>query len=147
MNAPAPPLTIETAGGGEFDLGAMRGKVVLVNFWATWCAPCIEELPAIANFYQKHHAEGFEVIALSIDQPRNRAKMQRLIAALPFHAALLSEASRDGFGAPDAVPLSYVIDARGVVRDKFVGVDDELLNEVLVPLLKEARPGGKGGSQ
>ncbi len=147
MNKAAPPLTVETAGGSEFDLGAMRGKVVLVNFWATWCAPCIEELTAIAKFHQKHHADGFEVIALSIDQPRNMAKMQRLIATLPFHAALLSEASRDGFGAPEAVPVSYVIDARGVVRDKFIGVDDELLNEVVVPLLKEARSQSKDGSQ
>jgi thiol-disulfide isomerase/thioredoxin len=139
LRAPAPALTIETADGREFDLAAMRGKVVLVQFWATWCAPCLAELPVVGKFYQKHRAEGFEVIALSIDKPRDRAKMQRLIAKLPFSAALLSDAKRNGFGTPDAVPVSFVIDANGAVRDKFIEIDEELLNEVIVPLLQEAK--------
>ncbi len=138
LKEPAPPLAITTVGAGEFDLDAMRGKVVLVDFWATWCAPCREELPVIAKFYQKHRAQGFEVIALSIDKPRNRAKMQRLIEKLPFQAALLSDASRNGFGTPEAVPVSYVIDARGVVQDKFIAIDDDLLDMAVLPLLEEA---------
>jgi cytochrome c biogenesis protein CcmG, thiol:disulfide interchange protein DsbE len=133
----APPLTIQTAGGREFDLAAMRGKVVLVDFWATWCAPCLAEFPVIEKFYRKHHAEGFEVIALSIDKPRDRQKMHRLIATLPFDAALLSDADRNGFGVPEAVPVSYVIDADGIVRDKFIAIDDELLDEVILPLIKK----------
>lgn len=140
VKEPAPPLTIQTVQASGFDLAAMRGKVVLVDFWATWCAPCLEELPVIAKFYRKHHAQGFEVIALSIDRPRDRAKMQRLSAKLPFPAALLSEASQNGFGTPEAVPVSFVIDARGVVRDKFIAIDDELLNGIVAPLLKEAQP-------
>jgi cytochrome c biogenesis protein CcmG, thiol:disulfide interchange protein DsbE len=147
LNAPTPPLTTETAGGGEFDLGALHGKVVLVNFWATWCAPCIEELPVIEKFYRKHRAEGFDVIALSIDKSRDREKMRRLIAKLPFQAALLSDASRNGFGTPEAVPVSYIIDARGVVRDTFINLDDELLDEVVLPLLKEARASNMGRSR
>ncbi len=118
----------------------MHGKVVLVDFWATWCAPCLEELPVIAKFYQKHRAQGFEVIALSIDKPRDRAKMQRVIEKLPFQAALLSDAKRNGFGTPEAVPVSYVVDANGTVRDTFIAIDDELLNAAIVPLLKEAQP-------
>ena len=136
---PAPELTIQTLGGHTFDLGALHGKVVFVKFWATWCAPCREEFPVIAKFYGEHRAQGFEVIALSIDKPAARAKMQKIAAKLPFEAALLSEASRNGFGTPDAIPVSYVIDAKGVVRDKFVQTDKELLDEVVVPLLKEAQ--------
>ncbi len=134
----APALTIETAGGEEFDLAAMRGKVVLVNFWATWCAPCLEELPSLGKFYSDHHKEGFEVIALSVDRPRDRDKMNRLIAKLPFAAALLSDASRNGFGTPEAIPESWLIDARGIVRDHFVQVDERLLDEAVLPLLREA---------
>ncbi len=135
----APPLKVETAQGEVFDLMAMRGKVVLVNFWATWCAPCLEEFPAIGNFHQKHHAEGFEVIALSIDEPRNRRRMMTLLSKLPFPGALLSDATESGFEKPDAVPVSYLIDARGVIRDTFINVDEDFLNETVPPLLKEAR--------
>ncbi len=139
LKDPAPELTIQTLGGRTFDLGAFRGKVVLVDFWATWCAPCLEEFPIVAKFYGKYRMQGFEVIALSVDKPAARAKMQRIAAKQPFEAALLSEASRNGFGTPEAVPVSYVIDAKGVVRDKFVQTDKELLDEVVVPLLKEAQ--------
>ena len=139
LKLPAPPLTIETADGLEFDLAALRGKVVLVNFWATWCAPCIEELPALGKFYRDHKADGFEVIALSIDRPRDREKMRRLIKTLPFSAALLSDASSNGFGTPDAVPESWLIDRRGLVRDHFVSLDEELLDEAVLPVLREGR--------
>jgi cytochrome c biogenesis protein CcmG, thiol:disulfide interchange protein DsbE len=144
MKQPAPPLRIETLGADKFDLGAMRGKVVLVDFWASWCAPCLAEFPAIAKFYQKHRAEGFEVIALSVDKPSSKGKMMRISASLPFPAALLSEATQNGFGKPEAVPVSYIVDANGIVRDTFVSVDDELLNEVAVPLIKEAQAAHKG---
>jgi thiol-disulfide isomerase/thioredoxin len=138
INEAAPPLTIMTARGQKFDLAILRGKVVLVDFWATWCAPCLTELPVIEKFYRKHHPDGFEVIALSTDRPRDRQKMQRLIAKLPFDAALLQDADRNGFGTPEAVPVSYVIDAQGIVRDQFIAIDDELLDEVVLPLLKNA---------
>ncbi len=138
MQSPAPLLSITTVNGRDFDLRAMRGHVVLVNFWATWCAPCLAEMPAIEKYYRKHRAQGFEVIALSIDKPRDREKMLRLLSRLPYPGALLSDATRNGFGTPDGVPISYVIDARGIVRDKFIAIDDELLDEVILPLLEEA---------
>ena len=144
LKQPAPPLVIETLGADKFDLGAMRGKVVLVDFWATWCAPCLAEMPAIAEFYKQHHAEGFEVIALSVDRPGSKLKMARVSASLPFPAALLSEATQNGFGTPKAVPISYIVDANGVVKDTFIAIDERLLSKVAVPLLKEAQVAPKG---
>ncbi len=137
----APPLTVTISDGRDFDLDAMRGKVVLVAFWATWCGPCLEEMPALEKYYREHKADGFEVIALSIDKPGNRAKAFRVLTKLSFPGAMVSDASRNGFGMPEAVPVSYLVDAQGIVRDKFINVDEGLLDDVVTPLLKE-RPAG-----
>jgi peroxiredoxin len=133
----APALTVTALDGVSFDLDAMRGKVVLVSFWATWCAPCLEEMPALENYYRAHKADGFEIIALSTDKPGNRAKVQKVLAQHSFPGAMMSEASRNGFGMPEAVPVSYVVDSQGRLRDKFIAIDKDLLNEVITPLLKE----------
>jgi thiol-disulfide isomerase/thioredoxin len=137
----APPLTVTISDGRDFDLDAMRGKVVLVAFWATWCGPCLEEMPTLEKYHREHKADGFEVIALSIDKPGNRAKAFKVLANLSFPGAMVSDASRNGFGMPEAVPVSYLVDVQGVVRDKFINVDEGLLDEVVTPLLKE-RPAG-----
>ncbi len=138
LREPAPPLTITTNDGRVFDLGAARGRVVLVAFWATWCGPCLEEMPVLARYYREHHAEGFDVIALSTDRPPQRQKALSVLARFPFPGALLSDAARNGFGHPDAVPVSFVVDAQGLVRDTFIELDAALLDEAVSPLLKEA---------
>ncbi len=134
----APALTVSLSDGRDFDLAAMRGKVVLITFWATWCGPCLEEMPALEKYYLEHKADGFEVLALSVDRPGNRAKAFRVLAKLSFPGAMVSDASRNGFGTPEAVPVSYLVDAQGVVRDKFTSVDEGLLDEAITPLLKES---------
>jgi len=134
----APALTVTLSDGRDFDLAAMRRKVVLITFWATWCGPCLEEMPALEKYYLEHKADGFEVLALSVDRPGNRAKAFRVLAKLSFPGAMASDASRNGFGTPEAVPVSYLVDAQGVVRDKFTSVDEGLLDEAITPLLKES---------
>ena len=59
----------EQAGGGELAMDSLRGRPLLVNFWATWCPPCVEELPMIEAFWREHSAKGLQVLALAIDQP------------------------------------------------------------------------------
>jgi peroxiredoxin len=137
LKAPAPPLAITATDGRAFDLDSMRGKVVLVLFWATWCGPCLAEMPAVEKYYRRHKAEGFDVIALSTDRPENRDKVAKELSRLPFPGALLSDATRNGFGKPEAVPVSYVVDANGTVRDTFIAIDERLLNKAVSPLLKQ----------
>src|SRR5258708_1801560 len=67
-----PSLAVPELDGKTFDLGALRGQVVIVNFWATWCPPCRQEMPMLDAFYRRYHARGVELIGLSADRPHDR---------------------------------------------------------------------------
>jgi cytochrome c biogenesis protein CcmG/thiol:disulfide interchange protein DsbE len=135
MDAPAPALVATALKGQTFDLAKLRGKVVLVNFWATWCVPCRKEMPVLDAFYQHHREQGLELIGISVDFARDSAKMRKASGAVGYPTAMASDIAVNGFGAPKGVPITYVIDTQGVVRDRFIAVDDELLNGVVIPLL------------
>ena len=63
----APALVLTTLDGVTFDLGKLHGKVVMVNYWATWCAPCRKEMPKLDAFYRKYHSQGLEMVGISVD--------------------------------------------------------------------------------
>ena len=131
----SPPLVVTELDGKTFDLRNLRGKVVLVNFWASWCAPCRKEMPRLDAFYRAYRQNGVEVLGISIDRSREFGKARRMAAAFAYPAALAKENQLSEFGVPEGVPVTYVIDSTGIVRDKFIDVYDELLNKVVVPLL------------
>lgn len=132
----APPLTVTQLDGQIFDLSKMRGKVVLVNYWATWCGPCKKEMPLLNAFYQRHHGDGLEMIAISTDRPQDFEKMRKMSRSIAYPTAAVNQISNDGFGPPEGFPLTYVIDANGIVRDKFIDVRDQLLTDIVLPLLQ-----------
>ena len=123
-------------GGQSFDLSKLRGKVVLVNYWATWCAPCRKEMPILDSFYRRYHAQGLEMIGISADRPQDFAKTRTMSGALAYPTSTLDRISDNGFGQPEGFPLTYVIDRDGVVRDKFIDVREQLLRDVVLPLLQ-----------
>ena len=131
----APPLVLTAIDGTSIDLAKLRGKVVLVNFWATWCAPCRKEMPTLDAFYRRHRGQGFELIGISIDFARDAAKMRKVAAGLAYPAVGIKDIEVNGFGAPEGVPVTYVIDGEGIIRDKFIAVPNKLLNDVVVPML------------
>jgi len=131
----ASPLVVTALDGTTFDLAKLRGKVVLVNYWATWCAPCRKEMPRLSAFYRRYHDQGLEMIGISIDFPRDFEKARKTAQAVAYPTALSKAISEDGFGTPKGVPITWVIDAEGKVRDRFIEVRDELLNGIVVPLL------------
>ena len=70
----ADDFTVPTPRGESFRLGDQRGKVVMVNFWATWCPPCLEEMPAMERLYRRHKDAGFTLVAISVDADRRRSQ-------------------------------------------------------------------------
>jgi cytochrome c biogenesis protein CcmG, thiol:disulfide interchange protein DsbE len=140
---PAPPFVATLFDGRAFSLAEARGKVVLINFWATWCAPCRAEMPAIDAFYRKHHDAGLVVVAVSMDRPADEAKARAVVGDYAFAAAFAKDAEFKDYGRIWRLPLTFVIDRAGVLRrDDWYedpGIDAAKLDAVVLPLL--ARPG------
>jgi cytochrome c biogenesis protein CcmG, thiol:disulfide interchange protein DsbE len=136
MKDAAPALVVTELGGQTFDLSKLRGKVVLVNYWATWCAPCKKEMPILNSFYRRYHEQGLEMIGISADRPKDFPKMRSISATLAYPTSTLDRISDNGFGPPEGFPLTYVIDREGILRDKLIDVREELLRDVVLPLLQ-----------
>jgi thiol-disulfide isomerase/thioredoxin len=137
----APQLVVAQLDGHEFDLAKLRGRVVLVNVWATWCSPCRGEMPTLDRFYRRYHSRGLDLLGLSIDEAPDAAAVQQVMRQFSYPAALANKARVNGFGDPIAVPITYVIDARGVIRAQLQaegpsGVSEQALAQAVLPLLK-----------
>jgi peroxiredoxin len=140
VGQPAPEITAAQVDGGTFDLEKLKGQVVVVNFWATWCPPCRAEMPAIDAFYRKHHGEGLTVIGMTEDKPRDLAQVKNVMAAFAYPAAMVEGAKVNGFGKFQILPQTFVIDRQGKVRATFGAAGKPLteadLNRVVLPLIK-----------
>ena len=141
VGKPAPALIVKQLDGHDLDLAALRGKVVVLNFWATWCPPCRAEMPMLEEFYQKHASEGVTVVGLSADDPHERKAVNRAMQGLTYPAALLVDAKPNGFGTPKALPITYIIGPDGVIRARFLptkkGITEQDLATAVMPLLPQ----------
>ena len=148
VGAAAPSLVAKELDGGTFDLGALRGKVVVVNFWATWCPPCRQEMPALDAVYRRYHGRGLEIIGLCVagTRARDRAEAVEVMGSVSYPGALLRDAEANGFGTPGALPVTYVVDRDGIVRARLTPDETPLtedgLASLVLPLLPPAPDGG-----
>lgn len=141
IGKPAPEISASLLDGSHFDLPALAGKVVLIHFWATWCEPCRVEMPALDAFYRAHRNEGLVVVAISLDERSDLAKVKAAMAGMSYPTALLEDAQAKGYGRIWRVPLTFAIDRRGILRrDGFKAaptLDGAALDREVLPLLHE----------
>lgn len=140
----APALVVHQLNGHLFDLTKLRGKVVIVNFWATWCPPCRKEMPALDAFYRRYHGQGLEMIGLSADRARDRDNVRKAMKSYHYPAAMADDAEANGFGPPNLLPLTFVVDRAGIVRARLTPdktpVTEKSLENVVLPLLHRSSP-------
>lgn len=137
----APEATFRTLTGESIRISELRGKVLLVNFWATRCAVCIKEMPQIAETHRKFARRGFETIAVAMSHdPANHVIAYAEQAALPFRVALDPQGEvAAGFGGVHLTPTTFLIDKRGRIARQYVGQPDLAgLHALVDELLKEA---------
>ena len=136
---PAPPVTARLIDGQGFDLAAEAGHVVILNFWATWCAPCRQEMPALENYYRQHKDQGLRILAVSMDDPADASVVRQVMKEYSFPAAFKQDASYQGYGRIWRMPMTFIIDRQGVLRkDGSVGdpsMDLPMLEKLVTPLL------------
>jgi thiol-disulfide isomerase/thioredoxin len=138
-----PALALTTLAGEDFDLGRQRGHVVLVHFWATWCPPCIEEMPALQSFYEHYRDRGVEVIAVSQDRTRDIDEVHHMMhhMKMSYPVAMAHTASRNSFGEQAALPVTYVIDGQGVVRGELRPTTQPVTEAALAKIVDPLLPG------
>jgi thiol-disulfide isomerase/thioredoxin len=118
------PLEFETPEGGKLAMASLKGKPLLLNFWATWCAPCIEEMPMLDAFYRQHTAKGFQVLGLAIDQPSSVRKfLERTKVSFPIGLAGFAgtELTKTLGNMAGALPFSVLFDREGRMVQRKMG--------------------------
>lgn len=137
IGSAAPDFTLKTVIGDTVTLSSLKGKKVLLNFWATWCPPCQEEMPALENIYKKYKGEGIEIIAVNATvgkETEEKVKQFIDVHQLTFPVPLDTDGEVVQMYGIYGMPTSYFIDENGVVRSFYFGMMTE---EMIIRELKK----------
>jgi len=134
-------FSLKSANGKSFELGKYKGKVVIVNFWATWCGPCRKEIPDFIEVYKKYKNKGLVIIGIALDTAGWSAVTPFIQESkINYPVVLGDEQVVENYGGVEAIPTTFIVDKNGYIADQQIGVMSlKELETKLIPLLKTPR--------
>ncbi len=136
---PAADFNVKRLDGQTLQLSALKGKVVLLDFWATWCPPCRAEIPHFKELYDQYKGKGLEIIGLALDQDgeatvRSFAQQN----GIQYPLAMGSQALTQAYGGILGIPTTFLIDKQGKIAQKYIGYHEkEIFEKEIQALLAE----------
>ena len=122
IGKPAPAFALKDITGKPLRLADYRGKVVLIDFWATWCVPCRVEIPHFVELQKKYASRGFSVIGISMDDEAGPVPPFAKKYGMNYPVAIGDAALAERYGGILGLPVAFVLDRNGIIRERYDGV-------------------------
>jgi len=137
----APDFTLAKLGGGQFTLSSLEGKVIIVNFWATYCPPCRQEIPDFVDLYEKYREDGLEIVGVSLDRGGESA-VAAFVEILHVNYTIVFGGQEvvEKYRGIEYIPTTFVIDRDGNIAKKYVGFKSKEVFEAEVKKLLAQNP-------